>query len=105
MSTPLLQISDLRAGYGRAEVLHGLNLHADKGSVQAVRAGGAGQAQHGRRPGKARHHVAAQGLGQGGVLQPGHALAPRPRSHSSASSRLDLRLQFMCSSGQNEVQA
>ncbi len=36
MSTPLLQISDLRAGYGRAEVLHGLNLHADKGSVITV---------------------------------------------------------------------
>ncbi len=36
MSTPLLQISDLRAGYGRAEVLHGLSLHADKGSVITV---------------------------------------------------------------------
>jgi branched-chain amino acid transport system ATP-binding protein len=36
MSTPLLQISDLRAGYGRAEVLHGISLHADKGSVITV---------------------------------------------------------------------
>ena len=36
MSTPLLQISDLRAGYGRAEVLHGLNLQAKKGSVVSV---------------------------------------------------------------------
>jgi branched-chain amino acid transport system ATP-binding protein len=36
MSTPLLKISDLRAGYGRAEVLHGLNLQADKGSVITV---------------------------------------------------------------------
>jgi branched-chain amino acid transport system ATP-binding protein len=36
MSTPLLKVSDLRAGYGRAEVLHGLNLHADKGSVITV---------------------------------------------------------------------
>jgi branched-chain amino acid transport system ATP-binding protein len=36
MSTPLLQISDLRAGYGRAEVLHGVSLHADKGSVITV---------------------------------------------------------------------
>ena len=36
MSTPLLKVSDLRAGYGRAEVLHGLNLQADKGSVITV---------------------------------------------------------------------
>jgi branched-chain amino acid transport system ATP-binding protein len=37
MSTiPLLQITDLRAGYGRAEVLHGISLHADKGSVITV---------------------------------------------------------------------
>jgi branched-chain amino acid transport system ATP-binding protein len=36
MSTPLLQITDLRAGYGRAEVLHGLSLHADQGSVITV---------------------------------------------------------------------
>ena len=36
MSKPLLQISGLRAGYGRAEVLHGLSLHADKGSVITV---------------------------------------------------------------------
>ena len=36
MSTPLLQVTDLRAGYGRAEVLHGLSLQADKGSVITV---------------------------------------------------------------------
>jgi len=36
MSHPLLKISDLRAGYGRAEVLHGLNVQADKGSVITV---------------------------------------------------------------------
>jgi branched-chain amino acid transport system ATP-binding protein len=36
MSTPLLKVADLRAGYGRAEVLHGLSLHADKGSVITV---------------------------------------------------------------------
>ncbi len=36
MSHPLLQITDLRAGYGKAEVLHGLNLQADKGSVVTV---------------------------------------------------------------------
>ena len=36
MSTPLLQVSGLRAGYGRAEVLHGIDLHADKGSFITV---------------------------------------------------------------------
>ena len=36
MSQPILQVKDLRAGYGRAEVLHGINLHADKGSVITV---------------------------------------------------------------------
>ncbi|MDP2262775.1 MAG: ABC transporter ATP-binding protein [Hydrogenophaga sp.] len=36
MSTPLLKISELRAGYGRAEVLHGVSLHADQGSVITV---------------------------------------------------------------------
>ena len=35
MST-LLKVTDLRAGYGKAEVLHGLNLQADKGSVITV---------------------------------------------------------------------
>ena len=29
----LLQVTDLRAGYGRAQVLHGLNVEADHGSV------------------------------------------------------------------------
>ena len=36
MTTPLLSVQNLRAGYGRAEVLHGINLHADKGSVITV---------------------------------------------------------------------
>lgn len=36
MSTPILQVKNLRAGYGRAEVLHGIDLHADKGSVITV---------------------------------------------------------------------
>ena len=36
MTTPLLSVTDLRAGYGRAEVLHGLSLQADKGSVITV---------------------------------------------------------------------
>jgi branched-chain amino acid transport system ATP-binding protein len=33
---PILQVKGLRAGYGRAEVLHGIDLHADKGSVITV---------------------------------------------------------------------
>ena len=35
-STPLLEVTDLHAGYGRAEVLHGLNLKAQAGSVVTV---------------------------------------------------------------------
>jgi len=34
--TVLLEVKDLHAGYGRAEVLHGLNLKADAGSVITV---------------------------------------------------------------------
>ena len=37
MSTPaILQIKNLRAGYGKAEVLHGIDLHAEPGSVITV---------------------------------------------------------------------
>jgi branched-chain amino acid transport system ATP-binding protein len=36
MSEPLLSVRDLHAGYGRAEVLHGLNLSAAPGSVITV---------------------------------------------------------------------
>ena len=36
MTPALLEVTDLHAGYGRAEVLHGLNLRADKGSVVTV---------------------------------------------------------------------
>jgi branched-chain amino acid transport system ATP-binding protein len=36
MSELLLNVTDLHAGYGRAEVLHGLNLRAAKGSVVTV---------------------------------------------------------------------
>jgi len=36
MTTPLLRIQDLRAGYGRAEVLHGIDLQADTGGVVTV---------------------------------------------------------------------
>ena len=36
MPEPLLTVADLHAGYGRAEVLHGLNLTAQAGSVITV---------------------------------------------------------------------
>jgi branched-chain amino acid transport system ATP-binding protein len=36
MATPLLEATNLHAGYGRAEVLHGLNLQAAPGSVVTV---------------------------------------------------------------------
>ncbi|MDB5730431.1 MAG: transporter ATP-binding protein [Variovorax sp.] len=36
MTTPLLRLQDLRAGYGRAEVLHGIDLRAGEGSVITV---------------------------------------------------------------------
>jgi branched-chain amino acid transport system ATP-binding protein len=36
MTTPLLDIRDLHAGYGKTEVLHGIDLHADAGQVITV---------------------------------------------------------------------
>jgi len=36
MTQAILQVQGLRAGYGHAEVLHGIDLHADKGSVITV---------------------------------------------------------------------
>ncbi|MGK5079462.1 ABC transporter ATP-binding protein [Janthinobacterium sp. HLX7-2] len=36
MTHPLLRVHNLRAGYGRAEVLHGIDLHADTGHVITV---------------------------------------------------------------------
>jgi branched-chain amino acid transport system ATP-binding protein len=36
MTTPLLDIRDLHAGYGKAEVLHGIDLHANAGQVITV---------------------------------------------------------------------
>jgi len=36
MTHPLLEVRALRAGYGKAEVLHGIDLHADKGQVITV---------------------------------------------------------------------
>ena len=36
MADTILEVTDLHAGYGSAEVLHGLNFRADKGSVITV---------------------------------------------------------------------
>ena len=36
MSTPLLEVTDLHAGYGKAEVLRGLTIAAPAGSVITV---------------------------------------------------------------------
>jgi branched-chain amino acid transport system ATP-binding protein len=36
MGNPLLEVTGLHAGYGRAEVLHGIDLQADQGSVITV---------------------------------------------------------------------
>lgn len=36
MSTPMLKVRDLHAGYGRAEVLHGIDIEAAPGSVITV---------------------------------------------------------------------
>jgi branched-chain amino acid transport system ATP-binding protein len=36
MTTPLLEVKGLKAGYGRAEVLHGIDLQAAQGSVITV---------------------------------------------------------------------
>ena len=44
MSTPLLRIQQLRAGYGRAEVLHGIDLEVLPGEiVSLIGANGAGK--------------------------------------------------------------
>ena len=36
MTTPILRVHNLRAGYGRAEVIHGIDLSATAGSVITV---------------------------------------------------------------------
>jgi len=36
MSTPLLDIRQLRAGYGEAEVLHGVNLSVSQGEFVCI---------------------------------------------------------------------
>ena len=68
MTTPLLQIEGLRAGYGQAEVLHGIDLHADPGSViTVIGPNGAGKSTllntlMGLLPGQGRVHFKGQDI-------------------------------------------
>ena len=68
MSTPLLKVTDLRAGYGKAEVLHGLNIEAQRGSViTVIGPNGAGKSTFlntlmGILPGKGRIELEGQSI-------------------------------------------
>ena len=88
MTTPLLQVTDLRAGYGRAEVLHGLNLQADKGSViTVIGPNGAGKSTllntlMGLLPGRGRIEFNGQAIGELTLeerVMAGIALVPEKR--------------------------
>lgn len=65
---PMLKVSDLRAGYGKAEVLHGLSLEAAKGSViTVIGPNGAGKSTFlntlmGLLPGKGRIEFEGQAI-------------------------------------------
>ena len=85
----LLQIKDLHAGYGRAEVLHGLNLQAEAGQViTVIGPNGAGKstllnALMGVIPARGQIHFGAQLL-NGALLEErvaqGIALVPETRA-------------------------
>lgn len=66
--TPMLKVSDLRSGYGKAEVLHGLSLEATKGSViTVIGPNGAGKSTFlntlmGLLPGKGRIEFEGQSI-------------------------------------------
>ena len=88
MSNSLLHVSELRAGYGRAEVLHGLGLDAAKGSViTVIGPNGAGKSTllntlMGLLPGKGRIEFEGQditGLTLEERVMAGIALVPEKR--------------------------
>ena len=88
MTTPLLNVTDLRAGYGRAEVLHGLSLQADKGSViTVIGPNGAGKSTllntlMGILPGRGRIEFNGQGIDELTLeerVMAGMALVPEKR--------------------------
>ena len=69
MTTPLLQVTDLHAGYGRAEVLSGLNFQlAERQVVSVIGPNGAG---------KSTTLAALMGMlpSRGRIVFDGHALA------------------------------
>ena len=85
----LLNVTDLHAGYGKAEVLHGINLRADKGQViTVIGPNGAGKstllnALMGVLP--SRGGIAYQGRSVGGLqledrVMQGMALVPETRA-------------------------
>ncbi|HZJ69760.1 MAG TPA: ABC transporter ATP-binding protein [Planctomycetota bacterium] len=86
---PLLAVADLHAGYGRAEVLHGLNLHAAPGQViTVIGPNGAGKstllnALMGVLPARGRIRYAGRDLGLLGLeerVMQGMALVPETRA-------------------------
>jgi len=95
MATPLLKVTDLRAGYGRAEVLHGLSLEAAKGSViTVIGPNGAGKSTllntlMGLLPGKGRIEFDGQSIEQLTLeerVMLGIALVPEKRELFSSMS-------------------
>lgn len=88
MSHPLLQVSDLHAGYGKAEVLHGLTLQAAAGSViTVIGPNGAGKSTllntlMGILPGRGRIAFNGQDIGELTLeerVMAGMALVPEKR--------------------------
>ena len=96
MVAPLLQVSDLHAGYGRAEVLTGLNLQLSQGQVVTVIGpNGAGKsttlnALMGVLPSRGRVVFDGQDLRRPvarGARDAGHGAGARERASCSAPCR------------------
>ncbi|MEO8542794.1 MAG: ABC transporter ATP-binding protein [Burkholderiaceae bacterium] len=98
MNAPLLKVTDLYAGYGRAEVLHGVSLEAAKGSViTVIGPNGAGKSTllntlMGMLPGKGGIEFEGQSIQQltleERVMQ-GIALVPEKRELFASMSVVD----------------